>query len=161
MTATGPPKPLRLYVLSHPRTVSNLFCKLFSEHPSLKEQSRGFLFAHHFGPESQTLMKNEEMEKLNRIHRPMFAQHKYQTQLDSIEKSIAEAEATVGHYLNADPHLNDPLSRGKYRSLKTTVALSLRDHNFKSYSLGRERSHLNHRWRIRCLIFRKESAKGE
>jgi hypothetical protein len=95
MSTNGPPHPLRLYLLSHPRTVSSLFCKLFSEHPNINQQLYAFLFTHFLGPESQTQTKNEIMDELNESHRPIFAKSTYQAELDKLERQIAETEAAV------------------------------------------------------------------
>ena len=94
MIANGPPHPLRLHVLSHPRTASNLFCKLFSKHPMINQQLSGYLRVHLFGPESQTLIQNEVMNEL-KTDRAMAVGLTYQVALDRAEKQIADTEAAV------------------------------------------------------------------
>ena len=97
--ATGPPNPLRLYILSHPRTASNLFCKLFSEHPKVEPILYPFLYAYFAGPNAQIVMQTSEVspEAAQRFQkfREMLKDSTYQYVLDKMERDIANAESAV------------------------------------------------------------------
>jgi hypothetical protein len=95
----GPPKPLRLFILSHPRTASNLLSKLFSEHPKVESMRYPFLYPYYMGPEAQGYLHaedgSEEMQKAVIAAKEMMKDATYQSALDKLEHDIAEAEALV------------------------------------------------------------------
>lgn len=98
MVEAGPPKPLRLFLLSHLRTASNLFIKLFSQHPQVKPIVYPFLYAHFGGPDAQVVRQGDESsegaQNLRKMQETM--QHAtYQFVLDKLERDVAEAEAEV------------------------------------------------------------------
>jgi hypothetical protein len=95
MSLSSPPKPLRIYLYSHPRTGSNLFCKLFSEHPSISQLKGPFFLEAWFGPESQIPVESEEMDKLILFYRPRLGEGTYQSSLDKLQTRIAEAQEVV------------------------------------------------------------------
>jgi hypothetical protein len=95
MAHSEPPKPLRLFVFSHPRTASNLFCKLFSQHPQINQQLYVFLTEHFYGPEAQTQIQSERMNELSKVQREAAKGLTYQAALDKMEKQIADFEAQV------------------------------------------------------------------
>ena len=89
----GPPNPLRIWILSHPRTASNLFCKLFSEHHELQNHESPFLDAYFNGPDAQAaISKDAEGRK---EQRERFQHATYQYVLNKLERDIALAEAKV------------------------------------------------------------------
>src|ERR1700749_4976099 len=95
---TTAPKPLRIFLFSHPRTASNLFCKLFSEHPDVGLRCYPFAYAHFIGPDAQVLEHRELKEHQERQEMWEVMKHAtYQSQLDQMEKAIAEWEAAVRH----------------------------------------------------------------
>jgi len=101
----GPPKPLRLFVFSHPRTASNLFCKIFSEHPSIDLEKYTFYYAYLGGTDAQARGMEQFQKTLNEMgHRPS-----YQTSLDNLETIIAKAEAKVGirNYMTREDVIKD------------------------------------------------------
>ena len=93
-TTPGPPKPLRLFVFAHPRTVSTLFGKLFSEHPSIEYHQYPFAFGYVFGPDAQAILKGEIHESLKGM-KDMLKHRTYQYSLDEVETYIFDAEAKV------------------------------------------------------------------
>lgn len=87
----------RIFVYSHPRTASNLFCKLFSKHPQLVYFEYPFLRAYFHGPDAQAFLP-EGTEELKKTHDWMRKKVKgltYQSVLDKMEKRLAEAEKEV------------------------------------------------------------------
>jgi len=88
----GPPEPLRLFVFSHLRTASNLFCKIFSEHPRIDLETYTFLYTHYGGPDAQAIGMDEFHKALNE----MGKQPSYQMALDNLETIMTNAEAKVG-----------------------------------------------------------------
>lgn len=93
MSINEPPKPHRLFIFSHPRTASNLLCKLFSEHPAMRSELYYFLFARQFGPESQSQMTGKKVDELREDYEKMWKDLTYQGALDKLEKHIASSEA--------------------------------------------------------------------
>jgi len=91
---TGPQKPLRLFMVSHPRTASNLFCKLFSEHPDIEPIMYPFLFVFFGGTDAQATMTKEQEEKaVSQKYGEGLKYKDYQACLDKLEQDIADAEA--------------------------------------------------------------------
>lgn len=94
----GPPKLLRLFVLSHPRTASNLFVKLLSEHPQLKNNDSTFLYAYFNGPDAQAALDGNTTDDLKaaaQLVKKKFSYATYQYVLDKIEKDTREGEIEV------------------------------------------------------------------
>ena len=90
----GSPIPRRLFVFSHPRTASNLFCKLFSEHPDIQYLQNPFVFARFFGPDAQAVLEGEFDESLKGM-KDMLGHLTYQYCLDKMESEISDVEAKV------------------------------------------------------------------
>jgi hypothetical protein len=98
LTMATAPKPLRIFLFSHPRTASNLLCKLFSAHPDVGQRFYPFGYAHFIGPDAQALEPRERKDHQGRKEVWEMMKHAtYQFQLDQMEKEIAEWEAVVRH----------------------------------------------------------------
>lgn len=95
MVDTQPSNPLKIYLISTPRTGSNLFCKLFSEHPDVDQTIYQFLFEHFFGPEAQLQMQGDESAALQDEHRVIFKDATYQAALDTIQDRFVKANSSV------------------------------------------------------------------
>lgn len=88
------PKPLRIFLFSHPRSASNLLCKLFSAHPKVGQHFYPFGYAHFMSPDAQAFESRERKEQQHRqATREIMKHATYQFQLDQMEKEIAEWEA--------------------------------------------------------------------
>jgi hypothetical protein len=95
----GPPKPLRLFMFAAPRTASNLFLKLLSEHPDIVQYHYPFLFPYFTGPDAQFSVIGEyKPNDAEKAQMEDMKNHTYQFVLDKLEQDIAEAEAAVRHW---------------------------------------------------------------
>jgi len=88
-----PQKPLRLFVISHPRTVSNLFLKLYSEHPQAHCIPYPFIFLFFREWNKEAIMHTEEDKEIIEKFRDSLSQYAdHQACLDKLEQDIAEGE---------------------------------------------------------------------
>lgn len=88
----------RIFIYSHPRTASNLFCKLFSEHPQLSYSGYPFLRAYLHGPDAQAFLpegNDPELKKTHALVREKVKHLTYQHVLDKMEESLGKAEKDV------------------------------------------------------------------
>src|ERR1700742_3147332 len=97
MPQTQPPVPLRLQLFSQPRTASNLFCKLFSEHEEVEQHPYNFLYTRML---ARTQVKDERTAALARsnVEKSSLSE---QDALDRIQKLIGESEVKVRATLRA------------------------------------------------------------
>lgn len=86
------PTPRRLFVFSHPRTASNLFCKLFSKHPQLAYTEYPFLYAYFLGPEAQFQLPKKDGDE---AVKEQFKHETFQHGLDKIEEDLADSALEV------------------------------------------------------------------
>lgn len=106
MTTQIPAKPLIIYVFSHPRTGSNLFCKLFSQHPSINQELYKYLFEFLFGPELQTQFKGKEADELIETHKDLAKDLTYQASLDFIQNLVVKSEQEVSRFYSFRTEIN-------------------------------------------------------
>lgn len=93
-SSPDPPTSLRLFLFSHPRTASNLFLKLYSEHPDLQQYTYPFLFPHFSGPDAQVVKdKPAPLTEAEKNELELMKHATYQNQLDEMEYEVAKAEA--------------------------------------------------------------------
>lgn len=90
MSAAQPPQLSRLFIFTHPRTASNLFCKLFSEHPDLNQYPYPFQFSRLCGPDAQTQVPIQKVIDLCGSETNALS---YQAALDKVQINIADSEA--------------------------------------------------------------------
>jgi hypothetical protein len=93
-----PQHQLRLFFISHPRTGSNLFCKIFSKHPQISQLLYpDFATPHMYGPERQTQIKNAKMDEIRELNSASrgVSLPSYQYTLDCMQNHIAKSEAEV------------------------------------------------------------------
>lgn len=107
MIETKTSNPLKIYLISTPRTGSNLFCKLFSEHPAIEQTIYQFLFEHFFGPEAQLQMQGEESVALQDEHRIIFKDATYQAALDALQERFVKANSSVSSFLRRSGAYSD------------------------------------------------------
>jgi len=91
---SNPPKPLRLFLFSHPRTNSHLFMKLLGSHPAISPKAHPFALPQRLSVES--LWKDAD----EHVFKPMFTQFKeyagreltWQTEFDQLLSWFKDCE---------------------------------------------------------------------
>ena len=84
-------RPARLYLLSQPRTRSNLWMKLFESHPSLTTLKYPFQEAWMYGPEHQrTRGKVPELQKRLDFHKEETYQRAFERMLSEVQQAEAQ-----------------------------------------------------------------------
>ena len=87
----GPPKPYRVFIYSHPRTISNLLIKILETHPSIISKQYPFLHAFTYGPEMQRIRVHDEAAETI-AKEDKWSVFTYQAGVDKIQTLAAEAE---------------------------------------------------------------------
>lgn len=83
----------RIFVISHPRTSSNLFIRLLESHPALGIKSYPYLFAFMIGPEGPSRRTKDVKAPFIEKMRQEYSKATFQYQFEDMERSIAEIEA--------------------------------------------------------------------
>jgi hypothetical protein len=81
-----------VFILSHPRTASNLFMKIFKSHPEIVQIEYPFLDSFYFGSESQCDRKGAQIEKKRAELQEQNRKPKtYRGCFEKLEENICEA----------------------------------------------------------------------
>ena len=99
---TKPPaSPRRIFVFDHPRTVSQLFNKLFANHDELENIFHPFMGASMYGSERMQLVlqhgSDAEDAQNDMASNAHLDSETYQVAAQRLTESIAKAEKKVGH----------------------------------------------------------------
>ncbi|KFX87725.1 hypothetical protein V490_08056 [Pseudogymnoascus sp. VKM F-3557] len=81
-----------VFILSHPRTASNLFMKIFKSHPDIVQIEYPFLDSFYFGSESQCGRKSAQIEKKRAELQEQISKPKtYRGCFEKLEENICKA----------------------------------------------------------------------
>lgn len=85
-----------IFLFSHPRTASNLFLKLFSQHPQLTFCEYPFKYAYFIGPEAQCRLP-EELDASESLREMRMAKRgeTFQVAVDGVERRLFDPRNEV------------------------------------------------------------------
>lgn len=96
MSTITPQTRKPVFILSHPRTASNLFMKIFKSHPDVVPAEYPFLDLFFFGTESQCGRTGPEMEAARTIFKEKTGvPRSYQESFEKLEQDIRTASDQV------------------------------------------------------------------
>ena len=90
-------QPRRLYLFSNPRTMSNLFMRIFDGHPQLEQRDYFYFNAHLFGPEHQVSTPREAFTMMPGFDK--WQEMTYQKALEECQGFIKSVEEQVNYLL--------------------------------------------------------------
>ena len=89
-------KDLRIFLFSQPRTASNLFLKLYSEHPDILQHVYPYLYPHFYSQEAQAAGNGGlQISDVQKAQKEATKDITYQNALDKLQQRIATTEAAV------------------------------------------------------------------
>lgn len=85
------PKPV--FLLTHPRTASNLFVKILKQYPKISSLDYPFLNTYYFGTDSLCLRKSPQMDISRHKWQTSDPRHTYQCALEQLEEVLRQAKS--------------------------------------------------------------------